>query len=221
MTAQTLPNGRTTTNAVLSRESDHWESDAACRETDGDAFFSESKPGIARARGVCRRCPVLVECLENQQAMDGNSYQWGVGGGLSAAQRRALVMEAALGNHPNLVLARLLVSPRWSRRVRDLGSSRGSLAGIVDGLREKGLMVDVVTVRVAVWWLGGDGSRMVRGTHWRRQLRDHLDTVITLREKGARFTDIALYLGLPPKESGARALSELMLSVTAELEMAA
>ena len=81
-------------------------------------------------------------------------------------------------------------------------------------------MVDLVTVRVAVWWLGGEGSRLARGRHWRHQLRDHLDLIVALREKGARFLDIAVFFGVP-EVNGAKAVSELLLAVAAEKEMAA
>lgn len=222
MTAQTLPKRRSTTSAVLSRESENWETEAACRN-DGDSFFVESHAAMQRARAVCVKCPVLAECLPDQQAKDkrDRTYQWGVGGGLSATQRRALAMEAVLGNRPNLRMARLLVSPRWSYRLRNLNSACWSLDGIVEGLRGDGLMVDAVTVRVAVWWLGGKGARMSRGRPWRRQLRDdHLGTIITLRERGARFLDVAVFLGVP-EVNGAKAISELMQRVTAEAEMAA
>ncbi|MEU5490298.1 WhiB family transcriptional regulator [Streptomyces sp. NPDC020196] len=220
MTTQTLPKRLSTTIAVSSRETSHWESEATCREVDGDSFFTESKAGIERARAVCMQCPVLVECLRDRQAKDDKSYQWGVGGGLSAVQRRVLAVEALLGNRPNLVMARLLVSPQWSYRLRNLSSARWSLGGVVQGLREDGLMVDLVTVRVAVWWLGGEGSRLARGRHWRHQLRDHLDLIVALREKGARFLDIAVFFGVP-EVNGAKAVSELLLAVAAEKEMAA
>ncbi|MFE1515825.1 WhiB family transcriptional regulator [[Kitasatospora] papulosa] len=222
MNTRTLPNRRSTRNAVSSREAAHWESEASCRKVGGDAFFIESKAGIQRARAVCVKCPVLVECLLNQQVKDkgDRTYQWGVGGGLSAVQRRVLAVEALLGNRPNLVMARLLVSPQWSYRLRNLSSARWSLDGVVQGLREDGLMVDLVTVRVAVWWLGGEGSRLARGRHWRHQLRDHLDLIVALREKGARFLDIAVFFGVP-EVNGAKAVSELLLAVAAEKEMAA
>jgi hypothetical protein len=223
MTTRTLPNRRTTTSAVSSRASVRWESEASCREVDGDLFFDESRAGVQQAQAVCAKCPVLVECLRDQQAKDkaDRSYQWGVGGGLSTVQRRALAVEALLGNQPNLAVARLLVSPQWAGRLRKPRTAWRPLGEIVQGLRKDGLMVDAVTVRVAVWWLGGEGSLMVRGRHWRHQLRnEHLDTIVALRGKGARFLDIAVYLGVP-EVNGAKAISDLMQRVTAELEMAA
>lgn len=223
MTARTLPKSRITRNAVSSRGAKRWESEASCREVDGDLFFDESKAGVQQAQAVCVTCPVLVECLRDQQTKDKDdrSYQWGVGGGLSTVQRRALAVEALLGNQPNLAIARLLVSPQWARRLRKPRTAWRPLGEIVQGLRKDGLMVDVVTVRVAVWWLGGEGSRMARGRHWRHQLRDeHLDTIVALRGKGARFLDIAVFLGVP-EVNGAKAISEMMQRVTAELEMAA
>lgn len=221
MSTRPAPTRRPSTIAVSTREATHWEDEAACRSIGGDAFFVESKKGIQQARDVCVKCPVLVKCLRDRQAKDDKSYQWGVGGGLSAVQRRVLVMEELLGNRPDLDTARLLVSPQWMYRVRNLSSARWSLDGIVDGLREDGLDVTTVTVRVAVWWLGGEGSRMGRGRSWRRQLHDdHVGTITELRAKGARLSDIALYLGVP-EVNGSRAISDLLLRVAAELEMAA
>lgn len=223
MTTRTLPKRRSTRIAVSTRESARWETKAACRGVDGDTFFNESRAGVQQAQAVCVQCPVLVECLRDQQVKDQAEkfYRWGVGGGLSAVQRRALAVEALLGNRPNLAMSRLLVSPQWARRVRKPRAPWRPLDEIVEGLRKDGLMVDMVTVRVAVWWLGGDGARMAVGRPWRHQLRkDHLDTVVELRGMGVRFLDIAVFLGVP-EVSGAKAVSELMLAVSAEREMAA
>lgn len=69
-----------------------WMQDGLCRQVDADLFFPDSvgnavRYQIARARTVCNRCPVLVECREYALATD---QRFGVWGGLSEDERRAL-----------------------------------------------------------------------------------------------------------------------------------
>lgn len=69
-----------------------WHADALCAQTDPEAFFPEKNYNSAPARAVCRDCPVRDLCL--QWALD-NDERWGVWGGMSAKQRRALKEDAA------------------------------------------------------------------------------------------------------------------------------
>ncbi|MGW1814201.1 WhiB family transcriptional regulator [Streptomyces sp. NPDC002125] len=219
MTVQTLPVRRSTTSAVQSRETVDWKTQAVCRNPEVDAdpedFFTTTKAGQDRARSLCATCPVIVECLRDQQAKDEDIYRWGIGGGLSAAQRRALGVEARLGQYPDLESARLLISPRWSYRLRRLMSTCYSLEGMVRSLAKDGLNVDTVTVRVAVWWMGGTGSRMTRlapsdPRGWSVQLReDYADMVVRLAEMKVRHADIAAYLGISGSW-GAKAVGEVV-----------
>ena len=218
MTTRTLPKGRITRNAVSSRESSDWKTKAVCRDpevkADPEDFFTTAKAGQDRARTLCLSCPVVVECLRDQQAKDEQIYRWGIGGGLDAAQRRALGVEARLGQFPDLETARSLISLRWSHRVRDLMQSCLSLEDMVAELEVDGLNVDTVTVRVAVWWLGGLGSRMAQlgppdGRPWLKQLReDYADVVVELVGMRIRHADIAAYLGIPGTW-GSKAVSEV------------
>jgi WhiB family redox-sensing transcriptional regulator len=67
-----------------------WADDAACRNYDVDEFFTESKTGVAMAKGVCARCPVSAECLDEAlRAEDGSRY--GIYGGLTGGERDELV----------------------------------------------------------------------------------------------------------------------------------
>ncbi|MFE3381359.1 WhiB family transcriptional regulator [Streptomyces anulatus] len=194
-----------------------WKVNARCRRPDVDAddFFTTAKAGQRRAREACAQCPVITECLQVTRSFDDGMYRWGIGGGLDGFQRRALELEERLGNRPNLAMARLLVSPVWLGRLSRLRSVCGSLDGMVRALRGDGLMVDEVTVRVAVWWSGGDAPRVA----WRtpgdtRSLRarlagEHLEVMATLRSSGARCADIAVYLGLP-RDVGKRAVMEVL-----------
>lgn len=192
-----------------------WKTNARCRAKDVDAedFFTTAKAGQKRAHAACAQCPVIVECLGVTRSHDEGTYRWGIGGGLDALQRRALELEEQLGARPNLGMARVLVSSRWSDRLSRLRSSCGSLDGMVRALRRDGLLVDAVTVRVAVWWSGGDAPRVA----WRgdtRSLRarlgsDYLDVILRLRSKRTRYADIAAYLGVP-RETGIRALKDIL-----------
>ncbi|MFD8469045.1 WhiB family transcriptional regulator [Streptomyces cyaneofuscatus] len=198
-----------------------WKVQARCRRPDVDAedFFTTSKAGQERAHNACVQCPVIIECLQSTRAVDEGTYRWGIGGGLDAVQRRALELEELLGQYPNLEMARVLVSPRWLYRLQRLRATCGSLEGMVRGLRRDGLLVDEVTVRVAVWWYGGDAPRIA----WRtpgdtRSLRarlagEYLDVAVELRALGARYADIAAYLGISG-ELGKRAVTEIVRANT-------
>jgi len=66
---------------------DHWSEDAACRSADPDELFADST-GQNRAKAVCTGCPVRTECLA--EALD-NRVEWGVWGGMTERERRALL----------------------------------------------------------------------------------------------------------------------------------
>lgn len=69
-----------------------WQDDAACAETDPEAF-SPNKGGSTReAKTVCAVCPVVAECLEYALA---NGERFGVWGGLGPMERRRLLRERA------------------------------------------------------------------------------------------------------------------------------
>ncbi|PVC80552.1 hypothetical protein DBP19_36050 [Streptomyces sp. CS090A] len=195
-----------------------WKVRSVCRNSStvkADDFFTTSKSGQDRAHAACLSCPVIVECLQATQELDSGTYRWGIGGGLDGSQRFALESEALLGHVPNLGMARVLVSPRWLLRLRDLRGVCGSLEEMTAALREQGLMVDEVTVRVAVWWSGADAPRMAwrRSGEWqslRARLRgEYLPTILVLKGQGVSSLGIAAYLGIPG-QSGARAVTEAL-----------
>jgi WhiB family transcriptional regulator, redox-sensing transcriptional regulator len=72
---------------------DAWVSKARCRSTNPDELFVR---GAAQrtAAVICRHCPVIVECAA--EALD-NRMEFGVWGGMTERQRRAL-----LKNHPEI-----------------------------------------------------------------------------------------------------------------------
>lgn len=69
-----------------------WRHRAACKSEDPELFFPVGDTGpallqIAKAKAVCRRCPVQAQCL-NWALTSGQDF--GVWGGLSETERRAV-----------------------------------------------------------------------------------------------------------------------------------
>jgi WhiB family redox-sensing transcriptional regulator len=64
-----------------------WVADAVCAQTDPDAFYPEKGEPTRAAKAMCARCPVTEQCLE--YALE-NNERYGVWGGLSERERRAL-----------------------------------------------------------------------------------------------------------------------------------
>jgi WhiB family redox-sensing transcriptional regulator len=64
-----------------------WMDSALCLQFDGDMWFPEKGASSAAAKLLCGRCEVRAECLEF--ALDTNE-EFGIWGGLSTAERRAL-----------------------------------------------------------------------------------------------------------------------------------
>jgi WhiB family redox-sensing transcriptional regulator len=69
-----------------------WRHHAACRDEDGELFFPIGTSGpallqVEQAKQVCRRCPVVDECL--RWAID-TGQDDGVWGAMSEQERRAL-----------------------------------------------------------------------------------------------------------------------------------
>ncbi|MFB8290639.1 WhiB family transcriptional regulator [Kitasatospora purpeofusca] len=74
----------------------HWIHRAVCREEDPELFFPIGNTGpallqIEEARSVCRRCPVMEQCL--QRALE-TGQDAGVWGGMSEDERRAMKRRA-------------------------------------------------------------------------------------------------------------------------------
>lgn len=68
-----------------------WMADAACPETDPEAFFPEGSTRGLDAKRVCRLCAVAAECL----AFALEHGETGVWGGTNDADRRRIRREAA------------------------------------------------------------------------------------------------------------------------------
>src|ERR687885_2227291 len=79
---------------------DDWASQAQCRKSTPDELFVR---GAAqnRAKQMCGGCPVRTECLA--EALD-NQIEWGVWGGMTERERRAI-----LRRRPNVTSWRRLL----------------------------------------------------------------------------------------------------------------
>ena len=66
---------------------EQWADAASCKDARPDELFVR---GAAQnqAKQVCRHCPVRTECLA--EALD-NNIEWGVWGGMTERERRALL----------------------------------------------------------------------------------------------------------------------------------
>ncbi|WP_137147166.1 WhiB family transcriptional regulator [Mycolicibacterium sp. CR10] len=71
-----------------------WVSQARCRQADPDELFVRGA-AQRKAAVICRHCPVMAEC--GADALD-NRVEFGVWGGMTERQRRALLKQ-----HPEVV----------------------------------------------------------------------------------------------------------------------
>jgi len=81
---------------------DDWRHRAACRDEDPELFFPIGTSGpaleqVEQAKAVCRRCPVAAECLT--WAL-GRPEEYGIWGGLTEGERRALRVPKASPRRP-------------------------------------------------------------------------------------------------------------------------
>ncbi|MCW2662881.1 MAG: transcriptional regulator [Mycobacterium sp.] len=85
-----------------------WVSKALCGDTDPDGLFV-SGAAQRKAAVFCRHCPVMQECAA--EALD-NRVEFGVWGGMTERQRRALLQQ-----HPEVVSWSNFLSERRKRSV--------------------------------------------------------------------------------------------------------
>ena len=81
-------------HAVVAEARTTWVSKARCRATDPDELFVRGA-AQRKAAVICRHCPVIREC--GADALD-NRVEFGVWGGMTERQRRALLKQ-----HPDVV----------------------------------------------------------------------------------------------------------------------
>lgn len=73
---------------VLQSPTQPWFMQGLCRDRDPDELFVEGLREQKKARTLCFECPVRVECLA--EALD-NRINWGIWGGMTEWERRALL----------------------------------------------------------------------------------------------------------------------------------
>ncbi len=84
---------------------DDWASAAVCKQASPDELFVRGAEQH-RAKLVCGGCPVRTECLA--EALD-NQIEWGVWGGMTERERRAV-----LRKRPNVTSWRTLLETAMS-----------------------------------------------------------------------------------------------------------
>lgn len=87
------------THGLTAPRAADWRDQAACRAEDPALFFPRGEGGtslltIEQAKAVCRRCPSVELCL--QWALE-TREEYGVWGGLSEADRRAILRRRGRG----------------------------------------------------------------------------------------------------------------------------
>ncbi|MFE1949972.1 WhiB family transcriptional regulator [Streptomyces sp. NPDC059524] len=196
-------NGTRRPITLAARTSD-WPTSAACRDMDDEPFFSDKTGTLNRLRQTaCADCPVLVACLRSARTIEGDRADiWGLRGGLTADQRRALRAELLLGGRLDLDAAVQLLSWQWQNVLWPLRVRGDGPQEIANEVTRWGMPVSAATVRVALWWLGARAHRLPRRgagdrrLDWQLVRDERRDVVEQLRELGAPAGDIAAYLGL-------------------------
>jgi len=102
LVSATRPAARRTTTSTLTNSVHKaaaeariaWVSQALCRASDPDELFVRGA-AQRKAAVICRHCPVIAEC--GADALD-NRVEFGVWGGMTERQRRALLKQ-----HPEVV----------------------------------------------------------------------------------------------------------------------
>ena len=90
-----------------------WANSALCKTSAPDELFVRGAEQH-KAKAVCGACPVRTECLA--EALD-NEIEWGVWGGLTERERRAL-----LRTRPNVTSWRQLLETAMSEHERSNAS---------------------------------------------------------------------------------------------------
>ena len=96
-TAAHRPNATPMNNILCGADSESriaWVAKALCRAADPDELFVRGA-AQRKAAVICRHCPVMLEC--GADALD-NRVEFGVWGGMTERQRRALLKQ-----HPEVV----------------------------------------------------------------------------------------------------------------------
>ncbi|WP_203336551.1 WhiB family transcriptional regulator [Nocardioides limicola] len=93
---------------------DDWAPSAACRQAEPDQLFVRGAEQN-QAKKMCGACPVRTECLA--EALE-NRIEWGVWGGMTERERRAL-----LRRHPNTSWRVMLEAARGEQPLAPLSEA--------------------------------------------------------------------------------------------------
>jgi len=80
-------------DAMTQPGNQRWRELALCAQTDPEAFFPQKGHPSHAARRICAACPVRAACLSD--ALDRHDTAYGVLGGTTPAERRALLRQQA------------------------------------------------------------------------------------------------------------------------------
>lgn len=72
---------------------EEWRRDALCTQTEPEIFFPDKGGSVEDAKSVCDLCSVREQCLEYALK---NGERFGVWGGKSERQRRAIEIERGI-----------------------------------------------------------------------------------------------------------------------------
>lgn len=97
-----------TAHGLSTPTGNHWLARAVCRDEDPELFQPVGTTGPARvqaeqAKSVCRRCPVVDECLAWVVEV---GMEWGVAGGRTAEERKAMRVRPQDGRSANRFVKR-------------------------------------------------------------------------------------------------------------------
>jgi WhiB family redox-sensing transcriptional regulator len=103
-----------------------WIQRAGCRDQDTDLFYPEVGGGtVAKAKQICRGCPVREPCLEYALQQEDPHGIWG---GLSPSEREELLKLRGPIAAPTCDLEHLLAEPNLTKPAGPTGQYRRCLA---------------------------------------------------------------------------------------------
>jgi WhiB family transcriptional regulator, redox-sensing transcriptional regulator len=71
-----------------------WEEQARCRQYDPEIFFAPRARAERKAKTICAKCPVKVDCLVFALQA---KVEFGIWGGTNGKERRAMIRSSPVG----------------------------------------------------------------------------------------------------------------------------
>jgi WhiB family redox-sensing transcriptional regulator len=113
-----------------------WMESASCAGVDSAIFFVDEGRSVARARSVCRACPVRQDCLDYALT---NGERYGVWGGLTERERCKVVRGQTAPDVTDLACADKCGTTTGYDRHRRVG--QGACADCLAAMRERSRLV--------------------------------------------------------------------------------